>query len=89
MNSPETLNVVHERFNKIGNAAKLQHYWTKDPEGLAKWADTPTPFRALVAELAKYVANPEGLAATYYHIVFREWPGDHGKPKSKSKGKRK
>lgn len=70
-----------------GNAATLRHYWTKSPEGLAKWADSPTPFRTLVSHLVKYVKDPEGLAAEYYHDVFGYWPGpkfDKG-----GKGKRK
>ncbi len=60
-----------------GGAEQLQHYWTRDPEGLAKWASHPHPFTALVGHLRKYVADPEGLAATYYHIVFGHWPGEH------------
>lgn len=62
-----------------GDAGQLKDYWTRDPEGLAKWAAHPHPFTALVKELRKYVADPEGLAATYYHIVFGHWPGEHGK----------
>jgi hypothetical protein len=69
-----------------GNAATLRHYWTKG-EGLVKWADSPTPFRTLVSHLVKYVKDPEGLAAEYYHDVFGVWPGPKfGKG---GKGKRK
>lgn len=60
-----------------GNAEQLKHYWTRDPEGLAKWASHPHPFTALVHHLSKFVANPEGLAAEYYHAVFGHWPGEH------------
>lgn len=82
------LAIWHTRANKIGNAAELQRYWTKNPEGLAKWATSRTPFTALVAELTKYVTDPEGLAATYYHAVFHKWPNQ--KPKHGGrKGKRK
>jgi hypothetical protein len=69
-----------------GNAATLRHYWTKG-EGLVKWAGSPTPFRTLVSHLVKYVKDPEGLAAEYYHDVFGHWPGPKfGKG---GKGKRK
>jgi hypothetical protein len=69
-----------------GNAATLRHYWTKG-EGLAKWADSPKPFTTLVSHLKKYVTDPEGLAAEYYHDVFGRWPGPKfGKG---GKGKRK
>jgi phage portal protein BeeE len=59
-----------------GNAAELQRYWTKDPEGLAKWTSAARPFTTLVEHLKKYVSDPEGLAATYYHRVFGQWPSD-------------
>jgi hypothetical protein len=73
-----------------GNAATLRHYWTKTPEGLAKWADSPKPFTTLVSHLKKYVKDPEGLAAEYYHDVFGRWPGNHsGRKGGKGKGKRK
>jgi hypothetical protein len=67
-----------------GNAATLRHYWTKG-EGLAKWAESPTPFRTLVSHLVKYVKDPEGLAAEYYHAVFGRWPGPSKGPKKKGR----
>lgn len=79
-----SLTVWHTRANAIGNAAQLEHYWTKTPEGLAKWASAPHPFDTLVAHLAKYVKSPDGLAATYYRIVFGVWPD--AKPQGKRKG---
>jgi hypothetical protein len=84
------LTVWHTRANTIGNAAQLEHYWTKTPEGLAKWASAPHPFDTLVAHLAKYVKSPDGLAATYYRIVFGVWPEGvkPAKPKRKRKGRR-
>jgi hypothetical protein len=63
-------------------AKPLERYWTKGP-GLARWAESPTPYRTLVAQLTKEAGDhmtPEqikGLAATYYHIVFHRWPGKH------------
>jgi hypothetical protein len=73
-----------------GNAATLRHYWTKTPEGLAKWAESPKPFTTLVSHLKKYVEDPEGLAAEYYHDVFGRWPGPKFSKGGKGgKGKRK
>jgi HK97 family phage portal protein len=63
-----------QRANPLGSGATLRKYWTKG-KGLAKWASNPHPFTTLVAHLGKYVENPEGLAAEYYHDVFHKWPG--------------
>lgn len=43
---------------------RIHRYWTKDPEGLAKWAKSPHPWQALHDELAKYIHNPGLLNAT-------------------------
>lgn len=71
------------RKNLGGNAGALKHYWTRDPEGLAKWVDARQPWTTLVSHLAKYVKDPEGLAAEYYHVVFGRWPGPRRKGKRK------
>jgi hypothetical protein len=43
-----------------------------------------------VSHLKKYVEDPEGLAAEYYHDVFGRWPGPKKFGKGgKGKGKRK
>jgi hypothetical protein len=62
-------------------AKPLERYWTKG-KGLARWAESPTPYRTLVAELRKEIPADEmtddqlhGLAANYYHAVKGEWPG--------------
>lgn len=62
-------------------AKPLERYWTKG-EGLARWAESPTPYRTLVRELRKEIRADEmtddqlhGLAANYYHAVKGEWPG--------------
>lgn len=62
----------------VGASASLNAYWTSK-EGRAKWADSPTPYRTLLALLLKYMssAKAHGLAAEYYHIVFGKWPGKH------------
>lgn len=64
-----------------GASEGLNAYWTRGP-GLAKWAKSPHPYRALVKALrAKGVPGHmvHGLAATYYHRVFGKWPGRRGK----------
>lgn len=63
----------------IGASRELNQYWTAG-EGRAKWANSPTPYRTLLALLKKYMssAKAHGLAAEYYHIVFGKWPGKHG-----------
>ena len=60
----------------IGASRQLNEYWTVGP-GRAKWADSPTPYRTLLAELIKYMssAKAHGLAAEYYTIVFGHHPG--------------
>ncbi|QGJ95799.1 head maturation protease [Gordonia phage EMoore] len=65
---------------------ELHRYWTTGV-GLARWAETPTPYRSLVKALAEEIHDmtPDqinGLAANLYHDVFKQWPGR----KSKSGG---
>ncbi|UVT31818.1 RNA ligase [Gordonia phage Kewpiedoll] len=62
---------------------ELHRYWTTGV-GLARWADTTTPYRSLVSALQSEIADmsPEdikGLAANLYHDVFKQWPGDKSK----------
>ena len=55
-----------------GNGARLKRYWTKDPEGLARWATSPHPWSTLYAQLIRFV-NPElakRLTETYFVAVF-------------------
>lgn len=63
-----------------GASESLNRYWTRG-EGLARWANTATPYRSLVAALRKegvpgHMVN--GLAAKYYRTVKGEWPGKKG-----------
>ncbi|MCW2674806.1 MAG: hypothetical protein JWP14_3395 [Frankiales bacterium] len=54
------------------NADQLKLYWTKSPEGLAKWATHPHPWTTLYHHLVKFV-NPEfakRLTETYFVAVF-------------------
>lgn len=62
---------------------QLKKYWLSGP-GLARWATTPTPYRALVKALSEEIQDmtPEqikGLAANLYHAHFGTWPGKQGK----------
>jgi hypothetical protein len=70
------------------DSARLHDYWTKDPRGLAKWADKKDPWTELFHHLSKFM-NPEmakRTAANWFHDVFGFWPGSdlnrvtHGKP---------
>lgn len=57
-------------------AQRLKDYWAHG-KGLAKWINSPTPFRTLRAELAKYVPPGEldGETANIYHMATGKWPG--------------
>lgn len=76
------------RRRKGHDNGELHYYWTKDPEGLAKWADKPHPWTALYNHLKKYIKNPRIAKATtsaWYKDVFGRMPneGDHdGKGRS-------
>lgn len=61
-----------------GNAEVLRHYWTRTPEGLAKWAASPHPWQTLYNHLIKYVGPriAPGLTSNYFHDVFGIWPGE-------------
>lgn len=71
----------------VKNTERLRLYWTKG-EGLAKWAETDSPWTHLYHELVKYM-NPEmakRTATVWFHDVFGFYPGSdlnrvtHGKP---------
>jgi hypothetical protein len=59
-------------------AHQLHEYWTHG-EGLAKWADSPTPWTTLHEHLLKFMPDLEAraTAAAWYHDVFGSWPGNH------------
>lgn len=66
---------------------ELHHYWTRGP-GLAKWAESPTPWTTLYHHLVKYV-NPEmakRMASRWFLEIFHFASGSdlnrvtHGKP---------
>jgi hypothetical protein len=78
---------ISEALKRRGDPERLHQYWVAG-EGLAKWADTPKPWTALHAELAKYMPDEEAkkTAAQWFHEVMGFWPGadlnrvTHGKP---------
>lgn len=55
---------------------ELHHYWTRG-EGLAKWAESPTPWTTLVAHLTKHVGPEKAkvYASAWVHEVFHEYTG--------------
>lgn len=58
----------------------LKKFWTKDPEGLAKWAEKPHPWKTLRNHLLR-VAPQLGedranrIATEWFHEVFGDYPG--------------
>lgn len=72
----------------VKGAAELHAYWTKDPRGLAQWADAPDPWTQLFHHLSKFMTPEKAkrTAANWFHDVFGFWPGSdknrvlHGKP---------
>lgn len=73
----------------LKGAAELHAYWTKDPRGLAKWADKPDPWTELYHHLRKYIQpddKAKRTAAQWFKDVKGYWPGSdrnrvaHGKP---------
>lgn len=51
---------------------QLHHYWTKDPEGRAKWVDSPRPWTTLVAHLTPKVGPLKAkiFASRWFIEVF-------------------
>jgi len=69
----------NSNLNSDPDGDNLHEYWTRDPEGLAKWAETPHPWTALYTHLKKYIKNDniaKATASRWYHDVFGHWPGD-------------
>jgi len=55
---------------------ELHHYWTRG-EGLAKWAESPTPWSTLVAHLTRHVGPEKAkvFASKWFKEVFGYWSG--------------
>lgn len=67
---------------EVGRGRNLWQYWIAG-KGLARWADSPTPYRTLVEQLGSEgvpAGQIHGLAANVYHRVFGTWPGKHDRP---------
>jgi hypothetical protein len=62
--------------NFVTSDAKLREYWIHG-EGAAKirWPQSGA-FDRCVRQLSKYVRDPEGLCASYYHEANGRWPGE-------------
>lgn len=59
------------------NAAKLREYWAHG-KGREKWIHSPTPYRTLRLQLAKYVHSPRvlnGLVANVMKLATGIYPG--------------
>ena len=63
---------------QVPNRNRLKHYWTRDPEGLAKWATKPHPWTALYRQLRRHVgaARAKRIASQWFKEVFGIWPGE-------------
>lgn len=63
---------------KPGTRGYLKWYWTKSPEGLAKWAKSPHPWTALRDHLLKFMPPEKAnrVASQWFHDVFGIWPAE-------------
>jgi len=67
---------------------QLHHYWTRTPEGLAKWAKSDHPWTTLYHHLLKYMDEERAklAASAWFEDVFHFTAGSdlnrvaHGKP---------
>jgi hypothetical protein len=61
-----------------GNEDNLRDYWTKDPRGLAKWANHAHPWTALYNHLRKFLGDERAkrVASEWYHLVKGHWPAE-------------
>lgn len=55
----------------------IKDYWIHGA-GLAKWADSPTPWRTLYSHLVKHMSSgmAERCASQWFHEVFGIWSGE-------------
>lgn len=72
--APPVPNVLYD-LRAARSDQDLHDYWVSG-KGAAKIAwGTPGAFKRCVSHLDKYVSDPEGLCATYYHDATGRWPG--------------
>lgn len=65
------------RAESHGKGAALREYWTKNPEGLAKWVDKPHPWYALYHEILKHVPDEREareITSRWFIDVFHHTP---------------
>lgn len=62
----------------ITDENNLKNYWTKTPEGLAKWASHLHPWTELYHHLFKFLGpeRAKRVASEWFHDVFGIWPGE-------------
>lgn len=70
-------NIVHRGSHRVGPYKHLWKYWTRG-EGLMRWAASPTPWRTLRAQLARYVGPhiSKGQTSKMFKAVMGIWPGE-------------
>lgn len=63
---------------KPGDPGYLKWYWTKSPEGLAKWAAHAHPWTALYGHLKKHMTDEmaKRVASRWFHDVKGYWPAE-------------
>lgn len=73
--------------DKGAGGSNLKTYFTKNPKGLARWADSPHPWTALYNLISQHVDpdRAKRIAAQWYHDVFGKWPGSKGVHASEGK----
>jgi hypothetical protein len=62
---------------------QLHHYWTRDPEGLAQWADSPHPWTTLYGLLLPHLdgdtEKAKRITSAWYIDVFHHTPNQVGR----------
>lgn len=64
---------------EFGRGPALCRYWTSG-EGLARWADSPTPWTTLRANLVEegvLASEVDGLTTNIFHAVTGNYPARH------------
>lgn len=70
---------IESRRRKSYDNGELKEYWTKDPEGLAKWAGKPHPWTSLYKEISEHVKNKrkaKAITSAWYREVFGHMPNE-------------
>lgn len=62
---------------EFGRGSHLWNYWTKDPEGLARWLNNPHPWTTLRLQLLSEGVPAhmvDGLTTNIFHAVTGTYP---------------